>query len=79
METPKTFLTFSQEKAFLIFQETETPKRKLFLYFRKRKYRKKFLIVWEMELACISGNGNPKKLLVFQEVTSHAREMKKPL
>ena len=32
-----------------------------------------------MELSCISGNGNPKKLLVFQEVTSHAREMKKPL
>ena len=40
---------------FLIFQETETPKK--FLY--------------------ISGNGNPKKLLIFQEVTFQSRKNKK--
>ena len=40
----KKFLIFSQKKAFLIFQETETPKKNpyilgngTFLYFRKRK------------------------------------------
>ena len=27
METPKKFLIFSQNKAFLIFRETETPKK----------------------------------------------------
>ena len=39
------FVIFSQKKAFLIFGETETPKKKIpaisgnanFLYFRKRK------------------------------------------
>ena len=39
----KIFLIFSQKKAFLIFQETETPK--------------KFLIFQETELSYISGNG----------------------
>ena len=30
---------------------------------------KKFLIFQETKLSYISGNGNPKKLLLFQEVT----------
>ena len=45
METPQKFI-FSQKKAVLIFQETETPKR--------------FLVFQEMELSYISGS--PKKL-----------------
>ena len=59
------FLIFSQKKAFLIFRETETPK--------------KFFIFQETELAYISGNGNPKKLLIFQKVTFRARKIKKKL
>ena len=53
----KKFLTFSQEKAVLIFQETETPKnflhylkRKFFLYFREWNPRIKFFIFQETEL-----------------------------
>ena len=42
----KKFLTFSQEKVFLIFQETKP--RKNFLYFLKKSF------------SYISGNGNPK-------------------
>ena len=54
----KKFFLFSQKKAFLIFRETETTK-KLFIF-------------QETELSYISGNGNPKKLLIFQEVISQA-------
>ena len=54
----KTFLTFSQKKAFPILQETKTPK-KLFIF-------------KETELSYISLNRNPKKLLIFQEVTLRA-------
>ena len=61
----KKFLIFSQKKDFLIFRETETPK--------------KFLIFQERELSYISGNGNPKRLLIFEEVTFQARKMKKTL
>ena len=43
----KKFLIFSQKKAFLIFPETETPK--------------KIIIFQEKELSYISANGNPKK------------------
>ena len=39
--------------------------------------QKKILIFQEMELSYISGNGSPKKLLIFQEVTFRARKMKK--
>ena len=49
----KKFVIFSQKKAILIFQETETPKN--------------FFIFRETELSYISGNGNPKKLLIFLE------------
>ena len=52
-ETPEKFLIFSQKKVVLPFQETETPK--------------KFFAFQETELSYISGNGNPKKLLMFQE------------
>ena len=45
---------FSQKKAFLIFQETETPK--------------KFFILEKKELPSIPRNGNPKKLFIFQEM-----------
>ena len=45
----KKFLIFSQKKAFLIFQKTETPK--------------KFLIFQETELSYISRNRNPKSFL----------------
>ena len=57
------FLIFFQKKAFLIFRETET--------------LKKFFIFWEEKLSYISGNGNPKKFLIFQEKIFRARKMKK--
>ena len=60
--TLKKLLIFSQKKAFLIFLETDTPK--------------KFLIFQETELSYISGNENPKKLLIFQELTFRARKIK---
>ena len=56
----KKFLTFSQKKAFLIFEETETPK--------------KFPIFQKTELSYISGNGNSKKLLIFQERTFRVKK-----
>ena len=43
----------------------------------KKKKKKKIIIFQEMELSHISGNGSPKKLLIFQEVTFRARKMKK--
>ena len=55
-------LIFSQKKAFLIFWEMKT--------------LKKFLIFWEVELSYIWGNGNPEKLLIFQEVTFQAWKIK---
>ena len=64
-ETPKKSLIFSQKKAVLIFPETETLKI--------------FLMFLETELSYISGNGNPKKLLIFQEVNFQARKNKKNL
>ena len=39
---------------------------------------KKFLIFQEMKFFQISGNGNPKKLLKFQEVIFQAQKIKKP-
>ena len=48
----KKFLILSTKKAVLIFQERKTPK--------------KFFIFQETELSSISGNGNPKKFLIFQ-------------
>ena len=59
----KTSYISRNERKFLLLQESKPPKkflyflkRKLSLYFRKRKPR----------------NGNSKKLLVFQEVTCKA-------
>ena len=53
---------FSQEKDFLIFCEMIPPTQK-----KKKKIQE----------TKISGNGNPKKVLMFQEVTFQARKMKK--
>ena len=44
---------FSSKKAFLIFRETETPKK--FLIFQGKKH------------SYISGNGNLKKFLYFRK------------
>ena len=42
-------------------------KKKGFLIFRKIETSKTLLIFQETELYYISGNGNPKKLFIFQE------------
>ena len=57
------FLIFSQKKTFLIFQKTESPK--------------KFFYTPGTKLSYISGNGNTKKLLIFQKVTFRARKVKR--
>ena len=49
----KKFSIFSQKKAFLIFREMKTQKKKF--------------IIQEMELSYISENGNPKKHLYFRK------------
>ena len=59
----KKVVIFSQKGAFLIFKETETLK-KLFAF-------------QKCELSYILGNGNLKKILLFQEVTFQAQKMKK--
>ena len=59
----KKVVIFSQKGVFLIFKETETLK-KLFAF-------------QKCELSYILGNGNLKKLLLFQEVTFQARKMRK--
>ena len=63
----------SNIKTFLIFQETETPKKllifsrkKAFLIFRETETPKKLFTF--QELSYILGNRNPKKLLILQEV-----------
>ena len=61
------FLSFRKPKARKNF--SYFLKRKLFLYFGKLKPRKNF-IFQETEFSYISGKGNPKKLLIFQEVKS---------
>ena len=40
--------------------------------------KESFSDIWETELFYISGNGNPKKILIFQIVTFRARKMEKP-
>ena len=57
---PKKFLIFPSMKDCLIFQKTDTPKKQF--------------IFQEKELSYISGNANPKKSLIFQEVTFRARK-----
>ena len=57
---PKKFLIFPSKKDCLIFQKTDTPKKQF--------------IFQEKELSYISGNANPKKCLIFQEVTFRARK-----
>ena len=43
------------------------PRNKTFLYFRKQKPRKKFLMFQERELFYISGDKNSQKIFIFQE------------
>ena len=50
---------------------------KLFLYFRKWKPRKKFLIFQQKGLSYISENRNFKKLLIFQKVIFWDRKRKR--
>ena len=57
---PKKFLIFLSKKDCLIFQKTDTPKKQF--------------IFQEKELSYISGNANPKKSLIFQEVSFRARK-----
>ena len=66
----------SKIKKFPTFREMELSGSnvKKFLIFSQKNA---FLIFKESELSYISGNGNPKKLLIFQEVTVHARKMKR--
>ena len=47
---------FYQKEAFLIFQETETPKK--FLILRKTETLKQFFVFHETELSYISGKRN---------------------
>ena len=56
--TPRKFLIFSQKKAVLIFQETDSPPPKLFFYISSKELiffrkTKKFFIFQELELSCI--------------------------
>ena len=50
----KKFLAFYQEEAFLIFQETKTPKKNSYILSRE-------------SFSYILGNGNPKKTLAISE------------
>ena len=98
----KKFVIFSQKKAFLIFPEIErcskkkkkSTLRKLLIFSQK----KTFVIFRKTETPYILGNetfyvsgnrnpknllifqksGNPKNLLIFQEVTFRARKMETP-
>ena len=74
----KKFLTFSLEKAVLIFQETETQKiffifsqKKAFLIFRETETPKKFPIFQETE--------TPKTLFIFREMELSRPKLKKLL
>ena len=60
----KKCLTFSQKKAFLIFQETANLEKNSYIFSKE-------------SCSYISGNGNPKKLLIFQEVTFCAQKVKR--
>ena len=61
----KKFLMFSQKKGFPLFRETKT--------------QKKFLTFQITEFSYISGNRNPKKLFIFQEMERSSRKRKKLL
>ena len=77
-------LTISNDKKNLLFFQ-----KNVFLHLGKRKPRKKkkliekkkpekFLMFQKTELSYVSRNGNPKKLLLFQEVTFRVPAQKKP-
>ena len=79
-------LSSSKIEKFLVFLEIELfgsdikflfsfLKRKLLVIFRETL--KKILMFLEMELSYTLGNGNPKKLLIFEEVTFWTQSIKK--
>ena len=72
-------LSNSNIKNFFMLQEVEAP-RKLLIFSQKKAFlifAETETVFQETELSYISGNGNPKKLLIFQEVTFQARKIKK--
>ena len=82
---------FLKRKLFLYFRKWKPQKNSLYflkrnmffifiysLYFRKTETMNKFFIFQETEFSYIWGNGNPKKLLILQEITFRARKIKKP-
>ena len=79
----ESFSYISGNGPFLYFRKWNPEKNSL--YFRKRNIfifwetdtPKKILIFQETKLPYISGNGNSKKLLIFQEVTFRARKIKR--
>ena len=68
-------ILFFQKNRFLTFRKKETPKEKKT---DRKKKPEKFLMFQKTELSYISRNGNPKKLLLFQEVTFRVFAQKKP-
>ena len=62
----KKFLIFSQKKGFLIFREMEI------FYILGNGNPEIIPYISERELSDTSGNKNPKKLLIFREVTFRA-------
>ena len=63
-------LSSSNIKKFYIF----TPQKKAFLMFQETEF---FYISENGNLEKISGNGNPKKTFIFQEVTFRDKKIKK--
>ena len=68
-------LSNSSIKKLLIF--SYFLERKLFSILGNKISRKMSYILSRESFSYISGNGNPKKLLIFQEVTFRAQKMKK--
>ena len=86
----KKSLYFFQKKAFLMFPEMDPALFKTRLEKKKKLPSKKVLIIsgnatfwlyysYISEITYISGNGNPKIRLIFQEVTFQARKNKKKI
>ena len=57
--------------------ELLSPPRANFLCFRKRNPKKMSYIFLKESFAYISGNGNPKKLLIFQKTGLSGTKLKK--
>ena len=61
----KKILRFSQKKAFLIFEETETPK--FFLYFGNQKTQKNYLYFMTGKFLIFKETETLKKILYFRK------------